>query len=991
MLPRTAAQRGVCYEQTSAVRYYTIYHSRTHKETYDCSWWGWGWHSCNRYRNEVYSSQAFYTVYMRRQFCCPGYTEVRGRCTLPLAIRPSYGHLFGGTPVLVSGPYFSPTDTVTCQFGDVTLTAMYINEGSILCVSPMLEKIGETPLIVYVVATDGVTRYDSTFNTISPDRAHVVDINSESPTLMLEPVKSATITWTPEDVTPSYLPATTNVNIDITSYKQEYTQNEGEWKVNWESATVLALSVPVEDREVQVFIPPLALNCRLPLHDNTRSVDVGLCPVIIKVSVSDNEGELSLPNSVGLWSGVMFMKSSFSFDNFRDVCTRWSGYEMDSGVTGQSLLQRVIPCPPTQALARNDRSFEEERMTSLFRATSYSQKAMVFFHSGVTSCYRQFTPNFDGVGQQCCYGPIGNLMKGETSGGSVDTMSPKFNYNRHLSDDVLPYIYCCKGETGSTKCNEYYKWRPSGQEIQYRLPLPACIFGDPHIITLDGLKYTFNGKGEFTMIETSDNSFTLQGRMETILNSDGTPTLGTVFTALVAREESTNTTVQFNLQGNGAQVHVNHRIINFDDVNSEIIKENVTVASNAAKSFSAVFKLGAKMEIKVENGIISVMLITLPNSLKGKTRGLMGTFNEDTSDDLVPKSEEKAIPSNSSLEDIHYMFGMTWILKSASESLFTYNAGESFILSYDPNFNPVFETTFKNADLEDKAREVCGNDEYCLFDIATTNNVKIGMATMRGVESFDEMVEMAVPIVCDPPCVNGACVQNNNCSCNEGYEGDTCDVSVVSACDTNICENNGVCVKHVLTYTCNCPNGYIGDYCEEKEPPFQIRLINSSPRVSEGRVIVDFEPTMPLLSAECFLIGGRGTDCTEGHVQYDNIPAGSHIFLIHATSELGEKFTVRRTIHIGESGDEQFCAVHLINEGVIVDGRTASIFFKGTEAVDSYLCKLSSLDSSDNANPSSCRSPVRYQDLEIGEYRVQVLPVGCDSQGKKLSTKFNIY
>ena len=161
------------------------------------------------------------------------------------------------------------------------------------------------------------------------------------------------------------------------------------------------------------------------------------------------------------------------------------------------------------------------------------------------------------------------------------------------------------------------------------------------------------------MIETSDNSFTLQGRMDTILNSDGTPTPGTVFTALVAREENTNTTVQFNLQGNGAQVHVNHRIINFDDVNSEIIKENVTVASNAAKSFSAVFKLGAKMEIKVESGIISVMLITLPSSLKGKTRGLMGTFNEDTSDDFIPKSEQKAIPSNSSLEDIHYMFGMT--------------------------------------------------------------------------------------------------------------------------------------------------------------------------------------------------------------------------------------------------------------------------------------------------------------------------------------------
>ncbi len=34
-----------------------------------------------------------------------------------------------------------------------------------------------------------------------------------------------------------------------------------------------------------------------------------------------------------------------------------------------------------------------------------------------------------------------------------------------------------------------------------------------------------------------------------------------------------------------------------------------------------------------------------------------------------------------------------------------------------------------------------------------------------------------ISVVCDPPCVNGACVQNNNCSCSEGYEGDTCDVS----------------------------------------------------------------------------------------------------------------------------------------------------------------------------------------------------------------------
>ena len=28
---------------------------------------------------------------------------------------------------------------------------------------------------------------------------------------------------------------------------------------------------------------------------------------------------------------------------------------------------------------------------------------------------------------------------------------------------------------------------------------------------------------------------------------------------------------------------------------------------------------------------------------------------------------------------------------------------------------------------------------------------------------------------CDPPCVNGACIGNNICSCYEGWTGDICD------------------------------------------------------------------------------------------------------------------------------------------------------------------------------------------------------------------------
>ena len=39
------------------------------------------------------------------------------------------------------------------------------------------------------------------------------------------------------------------------------------------------------------------------------------------------------------------------------------------------------------------------------------------------------------------------------------------------------------------------------------------------------------------------------------------------------------------------------------------------------------------------------------------------------------------------------------------------------------------------------------------------------------------MMSLFSTVVCDPSCVSGACVQNNTCSCSEGYEGDICDTA----------------------------------------------------------------------------------------------------------------------------------------------------------------------------------------------------------------------
>lgn len=103
----------------------------------------------------------------------------------------------------------------------------------------------------------------------------------------------------------------------------------------------------------------------------------------------------------------------------------------------------------------------------------------------------------------------------------------------------------------------------------------ACIFGDPHIVTLDGHKYTFNGKGEFTLIETHDNSFMLQGRMEQAMNiQNNNASLGTVFTAIVAyqaprrgRTGGAGRTVEFQVNGQGdLDILVDKMRVNFADL-----------------------------------------------------------------------------------------------------------------------------------------------------------------------------------------------------------------------------------------------------------------------------------------------------------------------------------------------------------------------------------------------------------------------------------------
>ena len=119
-------------------------------------------------------------------------------------------------------------------------------------------------------------------------------------------------------------------------------------------------------------------------------------------------------------------------------------------------------------------------------------------------------------------------------------------------------------------------------------------------------------------------------------------------------------TVQIELRPTGLVTLVNGEEIAFENNGTDVLEfQNVLIQDRGNDTISVFFARGAYFEVKEENDIISVVLVSLPVAFRGKTSGLMGNFNGNTSDDLTPKGGRESIPLNSSLEVIHEQFGIT--------------------------------------------------------------------------------------------------------------------------------------------------------------------------------------------------------------------------------------------------------------------------------------------------------------------------------------------
>lgn len=141
-------------------------------------------------------------------------------------------------------------------------------------------------------------------------------------------------------------------------------------------------------------------------------------------------------------------------------------------------------------------------------------------------------------------------------------------------------------------------------------------------------------------METLDQSFILQGRMiQPLESSSGTSVRGTSFVAL-AMKLGSNPTVQLEIENDELIVFVGGEMLDFAGLTEQRV-ENVTVVNGGNETFTVRFTSGISVQASRHNHILTNILVTVPEHFS--TKGLLGQFNGDPADDLLPQNATAAV------------------------------------------------------------------------------------------------------------------------------------------------------------------------------------------------------------------------------------------------------------------------------------------------------------------------------------------------------------
>nr|XP_051674940.1 mucin-4 isoform X10 [Oryctolagus cuniculus] len=325
----------------------------------------------------------------------------------------------------------------------------------------------------------------------------------------------------------------------------------------------------------------------------------------------------------------------------------------------------------------------------------------------------------------CSYGPWGELREGW----GVD--SPW-----HFEQELEAQNWCCRWNDKPSFCSLYKRRRPPVSCAGYRPSRPGWMFGDPHITTLDGANFTFNGLGDFLLVRAWDgnSSFLLQGRTAQTGSAQATN-----FIAFAAQYESSSLapiTVQWFLEPNDTiRVLHNNQTVTFetdleDAEGQEIFNTTGVLLTRNGSQVSASFDGTVAISVMAVSHLLHASS-SLPEEYQGRTEGLLGLWNNNPDDDFRMPNGTSVARGSSEEQLFHY--GMTWKLN-----------GTGLLGQRDDQLPPTFTPVFFSQLLDNSSGDPalvsgCSGDRQCIYDALAMRDAGAGIHTRTLFRTYRQM------------------------------------------------------------------------------------------------------------------------------------------------------------------------------------------------------------------------------------------------------------
>ncbi|KAK2579800.1 hypothetical protein KPH14_008682 [Odynerus spinipes] len=674
---------------------------------------------------------------------------------LPLVFAPESGNMLGGTVVNITGPCFNENEKVRCLFDTVSVIGHVVDRNRAICVQPYVQAEGYVRFEV-AIGNSGKYNWKGKYFIETPATAAEKISFATTAIHEIDPAEIK-ITWNQYNLT-----SNSNAGIQISLWGYRETKTTPELKF------ISDLEPSYSNTGSYVIRPS---NYRDAYNPDVQDMVFGF----IKINLTDPAQYSGINISPVLWSKPIPLAWYFAPQWERLHGSRWSQKMCDKWIMNDRYLKNfaaeVALCPCTLEHALYDKG----RFMPDFDCDKDSNPDC-FYNNHAVHCVRTGAPNLDGSEQQCCYDKNGFLMLTyDQQWGSRPRRSHNLGYfpwneankvptlSQWYHDMVPMYLCCLWQEEQAVGCETFrFERRPSQDCIAYQSPAVATVFGDPHVVTFDGLPYTFNGMGEFVLLRVNyiKDKLDVQARFEQVDRNFYGPVNATKLTAIAVRGNN-SATIEIRLRPKHAQwryrldVFADKRRVYFDRPSLKfqhfpgVIVYTPTYILNQSEVI-VMLDTGVGVEVIENEGFLTARAY-IPWSYMNKTRGLFGNWSHDITDDFTnPDGQLAAVSNLNNFEEVHKNFAMNWLLEdkeveNKGAALFTREFGRTATFYANRKFQPEFRRTPEEIlpanRTEDRIRAnaLCGDSYQCKYDYAMTLNRDFAHFTKNYYDTYTQI------------------------------------------------------------------------------------------------------------------------------------------------------------------------------------------------------------------------------------------------------------